>query len=118
VAIHECFHLPAQMVEKYNQELMVAMSVATKIHTSPQAFGKIMPTVKPKDFIAYQFFNADDTRYEIHGGVREVYDGPLSLATLISEAVRAGAWNVDDVEAEMLTDRMKKFGIDPKSLKI
>ena len=157
VAIHECFHLPGQMVETYNQAPIVAMYVATKIHTSPQAFGKIMSTVKPKHAIAYHFFNDDDTRYEIYAGVREVYDGPLSLATdgmmwnitregisermtvmtedawsvpgsrppppgdpslatPISDAIRAGAWNEDDVEANMLREFMQKFDIDPASL--
>ena len=157
VAIHECFHLPAQMVEKYNQAPTVAMYVATKIHTSPQAFGKVMATVKPKHAIAYHFFNDDDTRFEIYGGVREVYDGPLSLATdgmvwnisragvvermtvmtedawsvpgakppppgdpsmatPISDAIRAGAWDVSDVEADMLRAYMKQFNIDPKMM--
>ena len=157
VAIHECFHLPAQMVEKYNQAPTVALYVATKIHTSPQAFGKVMATVKPKHAIAYHFFNDDDTRYEIYGGVREVYDGPLSLAvdgmmwnitregvtermtvmtedawsvpgsrppppgdpaltTPISDYIRAGSWNVDDVEKNMIRAYLEKYNIDPKSL--
>ena len=158
VAIHECFHLPGQMVKSYNQEPTVAMYVATKIHTSPQAFGKIMATIRPKHAVAYHFFNDDDTRYEIYGGVREVYDGPLSLATggmvwnitregvtermavmteeawsvpgsrppppgdpsmatPISDAIRAGAWNVDDVEARMLKEFMEEYGIDPQKMK-
>jgi ribonuclease Z len=96
-AIHECFHLPTQMVEKYNQAPIVAMNVATKIHTSPQAFGKIMSTVKPKHAIAYHFFNDDDTRYEIFEGVREVYDGPLSLA------VDGMMWNIT---RKGITERM------------
>mgnify|MGYP001550291076 FL=1 len=157
VAIHECFHLPGQMVDKYNQAPIVAMNVATKIHASPQAFGKIMSTVRPKHAIAYHFFNDDDTRYEIYGGVREVYGGPLSLATdgmvwnitregitermtamtedawsvpgsrppppgdlklvtPISDRIRAGSWDVDDVEARMLKDFMEKYGIDPQTM--
>jgi ribonuclease Z len=158
LAIHECFHLPGQMVEKYNQEPTVAMYVATKIHTSPQAFGKIMSAIRPKHAVAYHFFNDDDTRYEIYGGIREVYDGPLSLAidgmmwnitregvtermtvmtedawsvpgdrppppgdpsraTPISDAVRAGAWDVSDVEADMLRAFMKSYNIDPEDSK-
>jgi ribonuclease Z len=81
LAIHECFHLPEQMVKMYNQAPPVALYVATKIHTSPQAFGKIMSTIKPKHAVAYHFFNEEETRYEIYAGVRETYDGPLSMAT-------------------------------------
>ena len=81
LAIHECFHLPEQLVRMYNQAPPVALFVGTKVHTSPQAFGKIMSTIKPKHAVAYHFFNEEETRYEIYGGIRETYDGPLSLAT-------------------------------------
>jgi len=81
LAIHECFHLPEQMVKMYNQAPPVALFVSTKIHTSPQAFGKIMSTIKPKHAVAYHFFNEEETRYGIYAGVRETYDGPLSMAT-------------------------------------
>jgi len=69
------------MVEWYNQAPPVALYVATQIHTSPQAFGKIMSTIKPRHAVAYHFFNEESTRYAIYEGVREVYDGPLSMAT-------------------------------------
>lgn len=79
--VHECFHLPGQMVQRYNQAPPVALYVATQIHTSPQAFGKIMSTIKPRQAVAYHFFNEEGTRYAIYEGVRETYDGPLSMAT-------------------------------------
>ena len=80
-AIHECMMLPEGGVVFYNQAPPVALYVFTKIHTSPQAFGKIMSTIKPKHAVAYHFFNEDATRYGVYAGVRETYDGPLSLAT-------------------------------------
>jgi ribonuclease Z len=79
--VHEAFHLPDQMVEWYNQAPPVALYVATQIHTSPQAFGKIMSTIKPRRAVAYHFFNEESTRYAIYEGIRETYDGPLSMAT-------------------------------------
>jgi ribonuclease Z len=99
LAIHECFHLPDQMVKLYNQAPPIALFVATKIHTSPQAFGKIMSTIKPKHAVAYHFFNEEETRYGIYGGVRETYDGPLSLATDLM------TWNItrDGVVERMAT---------------
>jgi ribonuclease Z len=30
--------------------------------------------------VAYHFFNDEDTRYEVYDGIRETYDGPVSLA--------------------------------------
>ena len=99
LAIHECFHLPKQLVEMYKQDPLVALVVGTKIHTSPQAFGKIMSTIKPRHAVAYHFFNEEGTRYEIYEGVRETYDGPLSMATDLM------TWNItrDGVEERMAT---------------
>jgi ribonuclease Z len=79
--IHECMMLPEGGVEFYNQPPPVALYVFTQIHTSPQAFGKIMSEIKPKHAVAYHFFNEEATRYGVYAGVRETYDGPLSLAT-------------------------------------
>ena len=97
LAIHECFHLPEQMVEKYKQAPPVALYVATQIHTSPQAFGKIMSTIKPRHAVAYHFFNEESTRYAIYEAVRETYDGPVSMATDMM------VWNIT---RDAITERM------------
>lgn len=99
LAIHECFHLPEQLVKFYNQAPPVALFVSTKIHTSPQAFGKVMSTIKPKHAVAYHFFNEEETRYGIFEGVRETYDGPLSMA------IDLMTWNItrDGVTERMAT---------------
>ena len=80
VAIHETFLTPDQLVKLYNQSPRAALGVGTQIHTAPPAFGKVMSTIKPRHAIGYHFFNEEATRYAIHEGVRETYDGPLSLA--------------------------------------
>jgi ribonuclease Z len=80
VAIHECFLLPDQLVEYYGQSPATALGVGTQIHTSPQAFGKVMSAVEPRHAIGYHFFNEEGTRSAILAGVRETYDGPLSMA--------------------------------------
>jgi ribonuclease Z len=95
--VHECFHLPGQMVGWYNQAPPVALYVATQIHTTPQAFGKIMSTVKPRHAVAFHFFNEEGTRYGIYEGVRETYDGPLSMATDMM------VWNITK---DKITERM------------
>ena len=81
LVVHECMMLPEGGVEFYNQPPPVALYVFTQIHTSPQAFGKIMSEIKPEHAVAYHFFNEEATRYGVYEGVRETYDGPLSLAT-------------------------------------
>lgn len=40
-----------------------------------------MSAVRPRHAVAYHFFNDADTRYQIYKGIRETYDGPLSMAT-------------------------------------
>jgi ribonuclease Z len=97
VAIHECFHTPQQMADWYNQAPAVALWLSTQGHTSPQAFGKIMTTIKARHAIGYHFFNEEGTRYPIYDGVREVYDGPLSLAT------DRMVWNITK---DKITERM------------
>ena len=80
VAIHEAFLTPEQLVTFYNQAPQTAIGVGTVVHTPPQAFGKVMSTIKPRHAIAYHFFNESDTRDEIYAMIRETYDGPLTLA--------------------------------------
>jgi hypothetical protein len=53
----------------------------TDIHTSAQAFGKVMSMIQPKHAIVYHFFDEEGTRYDIYDGIRETYEGPLSMAT-------------------------------------
>lgn len=65
----------------YNQPASLALAMNIDFHTSAQAFGKVMSTVKPRHAVAYHFFNEEGTRYGIYEGIRETYDGPLSMAT-------------------------------------
>ena len=45
--IHESFMVPGDFVEWYNQPAQLAWRACCAFHTSGQAFGKIMSTVKP-----------------------------------------------------------------------
>ncbi|MGB3096041.1 MAG: guanitoxin biosynthesis MBL fold metallo-hydrolase GntH [Candidatus Deferrimicrobiaceae bacterium] len=80
VAIHEAFHTPQQLVTLYSQSPQSALAVGTVVHTPPQAFGKVMSTIKPKHAIAYHFLIESDTRDQMLLYIRETYDGPLTLA--------------------------------------
>jgi len=80
LAIHETFLTPPDLVKFYGQSPGQALGVGTQIHTSPQAFGKVMSTIKPRHAVGYHFFNEQATHDNILMGVRQTYDGPLSLA--------------------------------------
>ena len=81
LAIHESFQAPPQLVKYYNQAPQLAWRACCEFHTSPQSFGKIMSTIAPRHAVAFHFFNEEGTRYGIYEGIRETYDGPLSMAT-------------------------------------
>jgi ribonuclease Z len=81
LVIHESFMVPGDMVEWYNQPPQLAWRACCAFHTSGQAFGKIMSTIKPKRAVAYHFLNEESTRYNLYEAIRETYDGPLSMAT-------------------------------------
>ena len=97
LVIHEAMMMPEQWVMLYNQPPQLAWRACCEFHTSPQSFGKIMSTIKPRHAVAYHFFNEEDTRYGIYEGIRETYDGPFSMATDMM------VWNVTP---EKITERM------------
>jgi len=97
VAIHESFQAPDQLVTFYNQPPQLAWRACCEFHTSPQSFGKIMSTIKPRHAVAFHFFNEEGTRYGVYGGIRETYAGPLSMATDMM------VWNVTK---DKITERM------------
>ncbi|MBE1282200.1 MAG: hypothetical protein GJ676_02710 [Rhodobacteraceae bacterium] len=97
VAIHETFLTPDQLVQWYGQSPQQALGVGTQVHTAPAAFGKVMAEIKPRHAVGYHFFNEEGTRFEIYEQVRQVYDGPLSLAQ------DNMVWNIT---ADKITERM------------
>ena len=110
--IHECFMTPQLQVKFYGQAPTIAMRVATKIHTSPPAFGKIMSEVEPRLAVAYHFFNEEGTRYDIYDRVRETYDGPLSMATdnMVWNITRDG---IEERMAEATEQAWSVPGLEP-----
>jgi ribonuclease Z len=118
VAIHEAFMTPDLLVKLYNQAPKTALGVGTYVHTSPQAFGKVMSTVKPRHAIAYHFFNEADTLPQMLAMVRQTYDGPLTMAednlvwNITKDSIRVRscvsadeAWSVQGPTAPQPPDR-------------
>ncbi len=102
IVIHECFVAVPDLVKKMGFSPEAALMVGTQIHTPPEAFGKMMSTIKPRHAIAYHFFKDFDTTLEIYERIRRTYDGPLSLAedymvwNVTKDAIRARMAEVDD----------------------
>ncbi len=98
LAIHECFITVPAMIDKFKFTPQGALTVATQIHTAPEAFGKMMSIIKPRMAVAYHFFNDFDTTPDIQKRIRTTYDGPLSLSTDYM------VWNItkDDIRVRMV----------------
>ena len=97
LAIHECFLPPTLLVTKQGFAPLEALSVGTQGHTSPEQFGKVMATVKPRMAVGYHFYNDFDIQPDVMRRVRKTYDGPLTLA------VDYMVWNVtkEDIRVRM-----------------
>ncbi|NCF20059.1 MAG: MBL fold metallo-hydrolase [Haliea sp.] len=80
VVVHECFFTPENWMDIAGFPYKQAYWVTSTIHTPPQGFGKLMSTVKPRMAVAYHYWNHRDIEFSIYDGVRETYDGPLTMA--------------------------------------
>ncbi len=80
LAIHECFIAVPDMITKFKFTPQSALAVGTQIHTAPEAFGKVMSRIQPRMAVAYHFFKDYDTTGAISDGIRETYNGPVSLS--------------------------------------
>lgn len=76
--IHECFNSVATLIDKYAP--FSAWMVATQIHTSPQAAGRIFAMLEPRMAVCYHFINDPMTLPNQLDSVRMTYAGPLSMA--------------------------------------
>ena len=85
-AIHEAFATPEYFVKDYGQPAQLAWRACCEFHTSGPAFGKIMSEVKPRHAVAYH--TMEEALPGVRDGIRETYDGPLSMA------VDMMVWNI------------------------
>jgi ribonuclease Z len=97
IAIHECFVAVPDLVAKMRFTPEQALLVGTQIHTAPEAFGKVMSSIKPRMAVAYHFFKDFDTTAQVNDRIRTTYDGSLSLAEDFM------VWNItkDDIRVRM-----------------
>jgi ribonuclease Z len=120
-AIHEAFGTPEFFVKEYNQPPQLAWRACCEFHTSGQSFGKIMSTVRPRHAVAYHSF--EEAIPDIRSGIRETYDGPLSMATDMmvwnitrEKVVERMAVSPDRASGvagpPMLDEHMKKYNLE------
>jgi len=86
--IHECFPTPAGLASFNDWEMRPATFVTSYIHTPPEGFGKVMAEIKPRMAVAYHTVLLPDIRQGMLEGIRQTYDGPLTIATDLM------VWNV------------------------
>ena len=104
-AIHEAFATPEFFVKDYNQPAQLAWRTCCEFHTSGPSFGKIMSTIKPRHAVSYHSFV--ESFPELRAGIRETYDGPLSIAEDMM------VWNItkDDVTVRMAVSPDRASGV-------
>jgi ribonuclease Z len=93
--IHEAFANPVNYTKLMAQPPQLSWRMCCEFHTSGQSFGKIMSTINPRHAVAYHTY--DELLPSVHDGIRETYDGPLSMATDMM------VWNITK---DKITERM------------
>lgn len=78
--IHECYLSVQQFIDLKNYDPERARIVATVVHTPPSSCGKLFAMLEPRMAVAYHTFNDFNTAPDIIDGIRQSYDGPLTLA--------------------------------------
>ena len=103
--IHEAFGTPEYFVKDYNQPPQLAWRACCEFHTSGQAFGKIMSEIKPRHAVSYHSF--EEAIEGVREGIRETYDGPLSVA------VDNMVWNItkDKIVERMVVSPDRASGV-------
>jgi ribonuclease Z len=102
VASHEAFLPPKALAKYFGWNMAQATYVSTRIHTEPQAFGKVMSAVKPRLAVGYHSVQSPENNAAITDGVRKTYDGPLALArdlmviNVTKETIAVRMASVDD----------------------
>lgn len=103
--IHEAFATPEFFTKDYNQPPQLAWRACCEFHTSGPAFGKIMSEINPRHAVSYH--SMEEAIPEIRAGIRETYDGPLSVA------VDNMVWNItqDKVVERMAVSPARASGV-------
>jgi ribonuclease Z len=78
--VHEVYMTLGQLQARFGWDRKMATTIASIVHTSPIAAGKVFDTLKPRLAVGYHFYNDFDTAPAIRQAIEETYHGPLALA--------------------------------------
>jgi ribonuclease Z len=78
--IHECYLTIQQFIDLKHYDPERARIVATVIHTPPSSCGKLFSQLQPRMAVAYHNFSDFNVAPGTLEGIRQTYDGPLTLA--------------------------------------
>jgi ribonuclease Z len=78
--VHEVYMTLEQLQARFGWDRKMAKLIASIVHTSPTAAGKIFDQLKPRMAVAYHFYNDFDTAPAIREAMKASYQGPLALA--------------------------------------
>ena len=78
--VHEVYMTLDQLQARFGWDRKMATVIASIVHTSPIAAGKVFDQLKPRLAVAYHFYNDFDTAPAIRQAIEESYRGPLTLA--------------------------------------
>ncbi len=78
--IHECYLTIQQFIDLKHYDPERARIVATVIHTPPSSCGKLFSQLQPRMAVAYHNFSYFNVAPGTLEGIRQTYDGPLTLA--------------------------------------
>jgi len=88
LVIHECFPTPEGLAAFNDWEIREATYVSSYVHTPPTGFGKVMSEIRPRMAVAFHTVLLPDIQQGMLEGIRETYDGPLTIASDLM------VWNV------------------------
>ena len=80
ILIYDCFTSVSSLLSERRYTPAAAWIVGTRVHTSPQAAGKVFSMLEPRMAVCYHFINDTLTLPGHLQAVRSTYGGPLTIA--------------------------------------
>ena len=81
IVVHECSDPIEVLIESRSWPPEAAWMIATSSHTQPAIAGQVFNLLKPRMAVCFHYVdNGLDSRQKLSAGVREIYQGPFSVA--------------------------------------
>jgi len=81
IVIHECSDPIEVLIESRSWPPEAAWMIATSAHTQPALAGQVFKLLEPRMAVCFHYVdNGLDSRQKLSAGVRDIYQGPFSIA--------------------------------------